>query len=287
MLVFLNLTAPPLLLLLLPAALVGNYTLPAPPLSDVAAFTTAGEPLPTWVLNNTLYVLQNGAPAVAVYVPRYENSSGVYTVTVKADKVVVQAPPGVMIEDFAPLPTNVVVNKTGLYLYFTGEVRVKYYFFSIITIKPPPTPTATQTTTTTTAPPSPTPPPTSTQPSTSAPTGTSPPGTTTTTTPAPAAGVDMWPVVGLAVAAAVAAGVYFLFKRRPSGGDCGELTDVDRVVLQALANMGGSAERTQLQNALGVPKTTLHRHLHKLAKYGYVRLVQEGGRQRVELLRKC
>ena len=97
----------------------------------------------------------------------------------------------------------------------------------------------------------------------------------------------MWPVVGLAVAAAVAAGVYFLFKRRPSGGDCGELTDVDRAVLQALANMGGSAERTQLQNALGVPKTTLHRHLHKLAKYGYVRLVQEGGKQRVELLRKC
>jgi uncharacterized membrane protein len=43
----------------------------------------------------------------------------------------------------------------------------------------------------------------------------------------------------------------------------------------------------ELQAALGIPKTTLHRHLHKLARYGYVRLVQQGGRQRVELLRKC
>ena len=268
---------------MLPAAMVGNYTLPAQPLSDVAAFTTAGEPLPTWVVNNTLYVLQNSAPAVAVYVPRYENSSGVYTVTVKADKVVVQAPPGVMIDDFSPLPANVVVNKTGLYLYFTGEVRVKYYFFSITT-KPPPTPTATHTTTTTPAPP---PSPTPTRPPTVTPTST-PPGTTTTTTAAPAAGFDMWPVAALGVAAVAAAGVYLLLKRRPGGGgDCGELTDVDRAVLQALADMGGSAERSQLQDALGVPKTTLHRHLHKLAKYGYVRLVQEGGRQRVELLRRC
>ena len=42
MVILLNLTAPPLLMLFLPAAMLGNYTLPAPPASDVAAFGPGG-----------------------------------------------------------------------------------------------------------------------------------------------------------------------------------------------------------------------------------------------------
>jgi uncharacterized membrane protein len=58
-------------------------------------------------------------------------------------------------------------------------------------------------------------------------------------------------------------------------------------ILAELERRGGSMERAALQAALNLPKTTLHRHLHKLARYGFVRLVQAGGGQRVELLRRC
>ena len=163
----LNLTAPPLLLLFLPAALVGNYTLPAPPASEVAAFSPGGAPLPTWVLNGTLYVLQGGEPAVAVYVPRFFNSSGVYSVEVAEGPFVAQAPPGVMVVEARPQPARVAVNKTGLYLYFDTGATIVYQAF---TIQPTPTASPPQTTPATTI----SPPPATTS---------TPPHATTTTTP--------------------------------------------------------------------------------------------------------
>jgi len=153
MLALLNLTAPPLLLLFLPAALVGNYTLPVPPASEVAAFSLGGAPLPTWVLNGTLYVLQGGEPAVAVYVPKFSNSSGVYSVAVEGP-FVAQAPPGVMVVEARPQPARVAVNKTGLYLYFDTGATIAYQAFTIQTTptaSPPPTTASPTTPTTTTA----------------------------------------------------------------------------------------------------------------------------------------
>jgi len=136
MLVVLNLTMPPILLLFLPAALVGNYTLPAPPASEVAAFSPGGAPLPTWVLNGTLYVLQGGEPAVAVYVPTFTSSNGVYKVGIVRGPFVAQAPPGVMVVEARPQPAGVAVNKTGLYLYFDTGATIAYQAF---TIQPTPT----------------------------------------------------------------------------------------------------------------------------------------------------
>jgi len=141
-LVMLDLTVPPVLLLFLPAALVGNYTLPAPPVSEVAAFSPGGTPLPTWVLNGTLYVLQGGEPAVAVYVPKFFNFSGVYSVAVEGP-FVAQAPPGVMVVEARPQPARVAVNKTGLYLYFDTGATIAYQPF---TIQPPHTTPPPQTT---------------------------------------------------------------------------------------------------------------------------------------------
>jgi len=253
----LNLTAPPVLLLFLPAALVGNYTLPVPPASEVAAFSPGGAPLPTWVLNGTLYVLQGGEPAVAVYVPKFFNSSGVYRVAVEGP-FVAQAPPGVMVVEARPQPARVAVNKTGLYLYFDTGATIVYQAF---TIQPTPTTSPPQTTQTTTISP--------------------PPTTTSPTTPTPPI---EWLLVAVAVVVAGVLAVVFARRRR---GGCGDLGDVDLALLKFLESRGGSAERAELQAALNLPKTTLHRHLHKLARYGYVRLVQEGPRQRVELLRKC
>jgi len=130
MLVVLNLTMPPILLLYLPVALIGYYALPAPPASEVAAFSLGGSPLPTWVLNGTLYVLQGGEPAVAVYVPSFSNSSGVYSVAVEGP-FVAQAPPGVMVVEARPRPARVAVNKTGLYLYFDSGGTIAYYAFEV------------------------------------------------------------------------------------------------------------------------------------------------------------
>jgi len=278
-LALLNLTAPPVLLLFLSAAVVGNYTLPVPPASEVAAFSLGGAPLPTWVLNGTLYVLQGGEPAVAVYVPRFSNSSGVYSVAVEGP-FVAQAPPGVMVVEARPQPAKVAVNKTGLYLYFDTGATIAYQAF---TIQPPPTTSPPQTTPTTTISPSPTtastPPHATTATTPSTPT----PSPTSTATPTPTAPVE-WLLVAVAVAVVAVLAVVFA-RRRRSG--CGDLGDVDLALLKFLESRGGSAERAELQAALNLPKTTLHRHLHKLARYGYVRLVQEGPRQRVELLRKC
>jgi len=178
MLALLNLTAPPLLLLFLPAALVGNYTLPVPPASEVAAFSLGGAPLPTWVLNGTLYVLQGGEPAVAVYAPKFSNASGVYSVAVEGP-FVAQAPPGVMVVEARPQPARVAVNKTGLYLYFDTGATIAYQAF---TIQLPPITTPPQTTQTTTI----SPPPTTTS---------TPPHATTTTTPSTAPTPSQTPTV--------------------------------------------------------------------------------------------
>jgi uncharacterized membrane protein len=288
MLILLNLTAPPLLMLFLPAAMLGNYTLPAPPASDVAAFGPGGEPLPTWVINGTLYILQGGDPAVAIYVPRFENVSGVYRVALGYGDIVIQAPPGVMVESISPTPRDVKVNKTGLYLYLTGPAAVTYYFFTI-TVKPTATPTPTHTTTPQTATPTPT-----TLITTPATTPTTTPTTPPTlptasapTTQQPSAAPALPPEALVAAVAAAGAGAAVYLLRRGRGGGCRDLNETDLAIIAELERRGGSMERAALQAALNLPKTTLHRHLHKLARYGYVRLVQAGGGQRVELLRRC
>jgi len=145
MLVVLNLTMPPILLLFLPAALAGNYALPAPPASEVAAFSPDGTPLPTWVVNGTLYVLQGGEPAVAVYVPAFTSSNGVYRVEVARGPLVAQAPPGIMVVETRPQPSKVVANKTGLYLYFDTGAAIAYHAFTVEPATAPPPPATTPT----------------------------------------------------------------------------------------------------------------------------------------------
>ncbi|MEZ0318778.1 MAG: helix-turn-helix domain-containing protein, partial [Pyrobaculum sp.] len=95
----------------------------------------------------------------------------------------------------------------------------------------------------------------------------------------------MWAAAGGVVAAAIAAAL--LLRKRGTSGDCADLNEIDLAIIRALHERGGAADRTELQDSLSLPKTTLHRHLHKLARYGYVRLVQEGPRQRVELVKSC
>jgi uncharacterized membrane protein len=276
MIAILNLTVPPVLLLLLPAAILGNYTLPAPPAFDVAVVAPDGSPLPAWVINDMLYVLQGGGPALAVYVPRYSNASGVYGVNITCCDVVVQAPPGVMIHSISPVPDprGAVVNKSGMYLRVRGPAAVLYAPFSVSVQQPAPPP----------APPPPGPP---RQPAQQTPANVAAVGVTAGAGPPAEGALPWWLILAIVAAAAAALGAALAARRRRGGGGCPGLGEVDTRIIRALERRGGSALRVELERELGVAKTTLHRHLHKLARYGYVRLVQEGGLQRVELLRGC
>ncbi|MEL9990375.1 MAG: hypothetical protein QXP98_01510 [Thermoproteus sp.] len=150
--IILNLTIPPLLILLLAPAQLSNISMPAPNASAVAAFTTNGTPLPAVAYGGRIYVIQDGAPAYVEYVPAYINSSGVYEVRLSLDQpAVVVMPPGIMPQN-VPQYELVAVNKTGTYIQVgPGDVEISYYAASLslapaTQTAPTAPPTSTQTT---------------------------------------------------------------------------------------------------------------------------------------------
>ena len=70
------------------------------------------------------------------------------------------------------------------------------------------------------------------------------------------------------------------------GSESEYLSDLDRAILNKLAEKGGSALQSELQKELGVPKTTLWRHIRKLERLGFVDVVKEGPFNRVILKKK-
>lgn len=97
------------------------------------------------------------------------------------------------------------------------------------------------------------------------------------------------PIV-LAALAAIAALAALLYLKRSraqsSGGQARPLTEVDRLILEALEEAGGEALQSELQRATGLPKTTLWRRLRRLEGEGYVEVRREGKVNRVRLLRR-
>ena len=90
----------------------------------------------------------------------------------------------------------------------------------------------------------------------------------------------------IAVAAAAIAVVVFLRFRRSGSPALHALGDVDKAIIEKLVEKGGSALQSELQKELGVPKTTLWRHIKKLEKLGFVRIEKEATFNRVVLLRR-
>lgn len=64
------------------------------------------------------------------------------------------------------------------------------------------------------------------------------------------------------------------------------LSNIDKEILRKLDEHSGSAFQSELQRELGIPKTTLWRHVKKLEKLGYVKIVKEDGFNRIILVRK-
>ncbi len=63
------------------------------------------------------------------------------------------------------------------------------------------------------------------------------------------------------------------------------LNEVDNQIIEALRNFGGELYQSDLQRLLGIPKTTLWRHIRKLAEMGIVEVVKEGRANKVRLLK--
>ncbi len=64
------------------------------------------------------------------------------------------------------------------------------------------------------------------------------------------------------------------------------LDDVDRLILETLEKNGGEMLQSELMRATGLPKTTLWRHVRRLAEQGYIEVIREGKANRLRLRRK-
>ncbi|CCC80696.1 hypothetical protein, partial [Thermoproteus tenax] len=134
--IILNLTIPPLLIILLHSGVyVANLSMPAPNASSIAAFAINGTPMPALVAGGRLYVLQDGSGGYVEYVPQYSNNSGLYVVQIAADEpIVVVIPPGIMIERAPGNYSLIAVNKSGTYIAVPpGAGAISYYAMAIST----------------------------------------------------------------------------------------------------------------------------------------------------------
>jgi len=91
-------------------------------------------------------------------------------------------------------------------------------------------------------------------------------------------------VVVVIIALAITLSAILLLRKKSSELDRG-LSSVDRAILEKVKEAGGSILQGELQNELNIPKTTLWRHVKKLEKLGYVRIVKEGPFNRLVLVR--
>ncbi|NPA96367.1 MAG: winged helix-turn-helix transcriptional regulator [Crenarchaeota archaeon] len=100
----------------------------------------------------------------------------------------------------------------------------------------------------------------------------------------------LWAGIGAAIAAAVGIGVGLGLRKRGGSGATAalssELSPLDRDIISIIEQNGGSILQSELQKRLGVPKTTLWRHIRKLEKLGIVKVLKEGGYNKIVLERK-
>jgi len=107
---------------------------------------------------------------------------------------------------------------------------------------------------------------------------------TTSREQAEAAANYYWIMVAAIVIVPAAALFAFFFSRR-RGEEHRALSSVDRMILERIMEAGGSILQGELQSELMIPKTTLWRHVKKLEKLGYIRIVKEGPFNRLILIR--
>jgi len=138
---------------------------------------------------------------------------------------------------------------------------------------------------------------TATTPAAAATTAATTPAASPTTTPQESKGSSVLPLAALVAVVAVVGGLVALRRSNfRSGGNSlaaeprvvssTALDEVDRLILRKLEEHGGSMLQSQLLRETGIPKTTLWRHVRRLAEQGYIRIEKEGKSNRLTLLKK-
>ncbi|MCD6591443.1 MAG: winged helix-turn-helix transcriptional regulator [Thaumarchaeota archaeon] len=94
-------------------------------------------------------------------------------------------------------------------------------------------------------------------------------------------------IAGSALAIAIIGFIIYRTKRAPKtiGEQEYRLSELDYTILALIRDNGGDMLQGKLQSELGIPKTTLWRHVKKLEKLGYLRIVKEGAFNRLILIR--
>lgn len=101
-----------------------------------------------------------------------------------------------------------------------------------------------------------------------------------------------WSLVLILVAASAVALGYLAWRLRGSRHmdvdleEAGFLDETDHLILEALEEAGGEMYQSELMRRLGIPKTTLWRHIRRLEVLGYVEVLKEYRRNRIRLVRR-
>ena len=90
--------------------------------------------------------------------------------------------------------------------------------------------------------------------------------------------------MGIGIAIAVGLGIGLRLRRSATKSlDLSQLSPLDRDIIEVVEKSGGSILQSELQKRLGVPKTTLWRHIRKLERMGIIQVVKEGGYNKIVL----
>jgi len=106
-------------------------------------------------------------------------------------------------------------------------------------------------------------------------------------TPRPQSYINYLWIIMLAVSITIALVLTITLLRKQRGEDLLRvLTEVDIEILKFLKTKGGKALQKEIVASLNLPKTTVHRHLKKLQKYGVIEIERLGTTNLVKLTKK-
>lgn len=112
-----------------------------------------------------------------------------------------------------------------------------------------------------------------------------------TTPPPKVGGIDFTSLLPILIVALVGGGLvsFLIFKRRRRS-EVDEvieefIDETDKLILDTLKDMGGELYQSEIMKKIGIPKTTLWRHLRRLEVLGYVEIKREYKKNRVILKR--
>lgn len=240
--------------------------LPVPPLVPTIVATSNGLFLPIVYDNGNLYMVLDRAAKVEIsYIANVSVTDGVFVLEiVTSDIVELRIPQNIILLSWPhEHVVSARVEQGVLILGLRGPTTIRY----TVRVLMPPTATPTPTIQT----PTPTPKPTPTQPPATPPTE------------------PYWYLLPIAVviATGLAVFIYFLTRKRGSKSEVSVLLgDVDMAIVKALESSGGRAFQSELQSHLGIPKTTLWKHIKKLEKLGIIKVEKVGGKNVVVLIKK-